>query len=115
MASLLNLVGQLIDLRDDGLFTEMSATCSPLYTFLLSREIFTPIFFKITMTPVLVGFTCLNRSSVWFLDFFALIIVFPSALIPPKITLLLHCAEPLSSKNEIDFNFCDPLTIRGKL
>ena len=24
-------------------------------------------------------------------------------LIPPKITLLLHCAEPLSSKNEIDF------------
>ena len=42
-------------------------------------------------------------------------IVFPSAFNPPKRTLLLHCAEPLFSKNLIGFNFFGPLIIRGKL
>ena len=57
----------------------------------------------------------LKRSSVWFLDFFALIKVVPFAFIPAKIILLLHWAEPLFSKNFIGFSFCDPLIIRGKL
>ena len=30
-------------------------------------------------------------------------------------TLLLHCAEPLFSKNFIGFNFFDPIIVRGKL
>ena len=42
-------------------------------------------------------------------------IVLPSAFIPPKITLLLHWAEPLFSKNFIDFNLFDPFITKGNL
>ena len=50
---------------------------------------------------------------MWFLDFFAFIIVVPSVLIPPKITELLHCAEPLVSLYLIGWGKFVPLIIIG--
>src|SRR6056300_1117183 len=40
--------------------------------------------------------------------------VVPSLFIPPKITALLHCADPFFSKYLKDFKFVLPFIIRGK-
>ena len=81
-----------------------------LFTFFISIK--SKFFFSF----ILIGnFKYFKRSSVWFLDFFALIIVFPFAFIPAKITLLLHWAEPFFSKYFIGFKFCEPFIVNGKL
>ena len=50
----------------------------------------------------------LHKSSVWFLDFFALIVVIPLVRKAPNITALLHWADPLFSKYLIGFKFDEP-------
>ena len=60
------------------------------------------------------NFKYLHKSSVWFLDFLALINEVPSVLKPPKITALLHWAEPFFSKYFTGFNLDDPWIISGK-
>ena len=52
---------------------------------------------------------------MWFLDFFALIVVSPFDLSAPKITALLHWAEPFFSKKLIDLSFVDPFIINGSV
>ena len=56
----------------------------------------------------------LHKSSVWSLDFFALIWVIPFDLNAAKITADLHCAEPLFSKYLIGFRFWFPIKLKGK-
>ena len=63
---------------------------------------------------VIGNFKYLHRSSVWFLDFFALIKVAPLLLNPPKITALLHCADPLFSEYLKEFKFDEPFITSGK-
>ena len=57
IAPLFNFDGQLIDFSFLGLLTKISAIGSPLYIFLLNSKIFTPIFFNISMIPILVELT----------------------------------------------------------
>ena len=56
----------------------------------------------------------MHKSSVWFLDFLAFINVVPLVLKPPKITELLHCAEPLFSIYLIGLRFDVPVIVNGK-
>ena len=83
-----------------------------MYSFNFINFDFIMIFFVLTDIG---KFKCLHKSSVWFLDFLALIIVVPLALIPPNITELLHWADPFFSIYFTDFNFCEPKIVKGKL
>ena len=88
------------------LYSNPSKLCWP-FTSIKSKFFFevifigTPRFFKI--------------SSVWFLDFFAFILVLPLAFKAASITALLHCALPRFSIYFIGLKKFDPRIFTGKL